>query len=126
MRRFWSFSVCEKKEVDMTKEPSHLERLKQLDEERSSILEVAKEEALELANQAIQALNALGFNYRLTGGSGRSSGPRKGTRQANAERPCPICGFTTEPPHDARRHRSQQPKRPFTDAELETNHMRRV
>ena len=115
----------------MAKEPtSHLERLRQLDEERSSILQNAKEEALDQANRAIEALNSLGFNYRLTEGgrARRTSGgeSRKGTRQVNPERPCPICGFRTEPPHDARRHRGQEPKRPFTEAELEANHMRQV
>lgn len=115
----------------MAKQPestSVLDRLKALDEERRTLMEGAKEEALSVAQKAIEGLNALGFNYRLSeGGTRRSSGgERKGTRQVNAERPCPICGFRTEPPHDARRHRSQDPKRPFTDEELEANHMRRV
>jgi hypothetical protein len=113
---------------------SAVERLKALDEERSRLVDDAKSEAMERANEAISALNALGFSYRLTqsgdAGPGRriSSGQesRKGTRQVNAERPCPICGFRTEPPHDARRHRGQDPKRPFTDEELKANNMRRV
>lgn len=112
---------------------SAIDRLKELDEERSTLLESAKSEALDRANEAVTALNALGFSYRLTEGetggrrqSRSDEGGRKGTRQVNAERPCPICGFRTEPPHDARKHRSQDPKRPFTQEELEANHMRRL
>jgi hypothetical protein len=120
----------------MAKEPqlSALDRIRQLDEERKRIMEEAKGEALARANEAVDALNALGFNYRLAsggegGGTGRratSEGGRKGTRQVNPNRPCPICGFRTEPPHDARRHRGQDPKRPFSEEELQANHMRRV
>src|SRR3954447_16573872 len=111
---------------------SALDRLKALDEERNQLLQGAKSEAMDRANEAISELNALGFSYRLTqrdgGGRQGSSGStgRKGTRQVNAERACPICGFRTEPPHDARRHRGQAEKRPFTDEELEANGMRRV
>ena len=73
----------------------------------------------------------LGFNYRLVEGStgSRSSageGSRKGTRQVNAERPCPICNFRTDPPHDARRHRGQDDKRPFTAEELRHLGLKRV
>lgn len=42
----------------------------------------------------------------------------KAARVANPDRPCPICEFKTTPPHDARRHRGQSEKRPFTAAEL--------
>ena len=110
---------------------SALERLRQLDEERQQILETAKSEALEQANNALEALNSLGFNYRLVEGSApqrKSSGDgsHRGTRQVNSDRACPICGFKTEPPHDARRHRAQAEKKPFTDEELEANHIRRV
>lgn len=45
-------------------------------------------------------------------------GERKGTRTTNPDRPCPICEFKTVPPHDARRHRGQKDKRPFTIEEL--------
>lgn len=115
-------------------EQSAMQRLKELEEERSSLLESVKAEALDRANESIAALNALGFSYQLVqngagGGRGRSKageGSRQGTRQVNAERPCPICQFRTEPPHDARKHRSQAPKRPFTAEELEANHLRRI
>jgi hypothetical protein len=52
---------------------SALERLRELDDERRELLEGAKSEALERANEAISALNALGFSYRLTE-SGETSG----------------------------------------------------
>ena len=90
-----------------------LERIKQLDKERSSLLDTAKKTALVAANQAITALNALGFNYRLisasakTASTKRKSDSRKGTRRVK-DAPCPICKFKTAPPHDARKHRFAQ------------------
>lgn len=117
----------------MAKSPSHLDRIRQLDEERGRIMGMAKEEALGRANEAIRALNDLGFNYRLSEGApnrrstDRAQGSRKGTRQVNAERPCPICGFRTDPPHDARAHRAQgNKKRAFTADELSAKGMRKV
>jgi hypothetical protein len=43
-------------------EKSAIQRIKELDAERANILAQAKEEALGKANQAIEELNALGFN----------------------------------------------------------------
>lgn len=113
----------------MAKTPTALDRIKQLDEERERLLSEAKGEALSRANEAVDALNALGFTYRLTEG-GRRAAPaetRKGTRSVNAERPCPICGFQTTPPHDARAHRSQgETKKPFTADDLTARGMRKA
>lgn len=111
---------------------SPLDRIKQLDEERSRLIAEVKKEALDNANAAVLALNELGFNYRLAeGGSRRGASSveslRKGTRTVNAERPCPICGFTTSPPHDARAHRSQgDKKRAFTAEDLSARGMTRA
>jgi hypothetical protein len=75
---------------------------------------------LEKVQAAITELNDLGFNYRLVeGGRQRSGESRKGTRQIDPSKPCSVCGFQTIPPHDARRHRGQTNKKPFTSKELE-------
>ena len=42
-----------------------VQRIKELDEERASLFEQAKEEALRRANQAVEDLNVLGLSYRL-------------------------------------------------------------
>jgi hypothetical protein len=42
-----------------------IQRIKELDHERATLFEQAKEEALCRANQAVEDLNALGLNYRL-------------------------------------------------------------
>ena len=90
-----------------------IERIKQLDKERASLLDTAKKAALTAANQAITALNALGFNYRLisegekTVATKRKSKSRKGTRTIR-DAPCAICKFKTSPHHDARKHRFAQ------------------
>ena len=42
-----------------------IQRIQELDRERTALFEQAKEEALRRANQAVEDLNALGLNYRL-------------------------------------------------------------
>lgn len=43
-------------------------------------------------------------------------------------KPCSVCKFKTEPPHDARlkAHRDQSEKKPLTDGELTNADLRRV
>jgi hypothetical protein len=124
-----------RKDANLAKqEITALERLKTLDAERERILSDAKREALDRANQALHALNDLGFSYRLVEGGGRGRPParekRQGTRAraaaAPGARPCPICGFATDPPHDGRAHRGQSQKAAFTGAELEARGLRRI
>jgi hypothetical protein len=55
-----------------------IQRIKELDEERATLFEQAKEEALRRANQAVEDLNALGLNYRLvTGAASENKGAGK-------------------------------------------------
>jgi hypothetical protein len=42
-----------------------IQRIQELDRERTALFQQAKEEALRKANQAVEDLNALGLNYRL-------------------------------------------------------------
>src|ERR1700722_20948367 len=108
-----------KKGVIRMAEKSAIQRIKDLDAERASIFDQAKEEALEKAKVAVAELNALGLNYVLSNGAGKSAktGPAKGQRTIKAEA-CPICEFQTSPPHDGRTHRSQKRKAAFSAAEL--------
>ena len=100
-------------------EKSAIQRIKDLDAERASIFDQAKEEALEKAKAAVAELNALGLNYTLSDGAGKqaktATGKGKGAIKAAA---CPICEFQTSPPHDGRTHRNQKKKAPFSAAEL--------
>ncbi len=106
-----------------------LARIRKLEEERSRLLEDAKEEALGRARAAIAELRELGFEYQLAraakgGRGGRSAANGRG---AVREAPCPICGFQTQPPHDARKHRGQgDRKRAFTPKQLEEMGLERV
>lgn len=117
----------------MAREPQlkALERVRQIDRERAELIAEMKAEALDRVDAAIRQLAELGFDYRLDE-AGKDTQPvlnpsgRTGRRRVNTERPCPICEFRTEPPHDARSHRGQVDKRPFTDDELEANHLARV
>jgi hypothetical protein len=102
-----------------------LDRIRKLDEEKRKLLSEARDQALAKANQAIEELRELGFNYRLTEGSARSTSPeRSAARKPQAGAACPICGFATEPPHDKRSHRTHPA--PFTDAELSAKGWRKI
>jgi hypothetical protein len=109
----------------MAKEPTAIERIKQLDEERMRLLDHARKEALDKAGRAVDELNNLGFSYRLVESGARGGSSRKGTRRVK-DAACPICGFKTIPPHDGRAHRSQSPKKPFTADELAARGFRKA
>ena len=98
-------------------------KIKKLDEERAALLAEAKKGALAILNEALQDLRDLGFEYNVTEGSVRSVKKRARTVK---DEPCSICGFKTNVPHDARSHRTQDPKRPFTVAELQAKGLARV
>ena len=105
-----------------------MEQIKKLDEQKSKLLDDARQEALRDANAAVAVLNELGFTYKLVeGGRSNSTAPssRTGTRTVK-DMPCPICGFKTNPPHDKRSHRIQDPKKPYTDAELKAKGLSKV
>jgi hypothetical protein len=103
-------------------EKSAIQRIQELDEERARIFDQAKEEALEKAKTAVAELNGLGLHYTLVSGDGKSMrAPKKlaASKQGTInDAPCPVCEFQTSPPHDARAHRGQAKKKPFTAAEL--------
>ena len=68
-----------------------IQRIQELDRERTALFESAKDEALRKAHQAIEDLNALGLNYRLVEGvapAGSKSAGKKPqqTSQAGAEK----------------------------------------
>lgn len=102
-----------------------IQRLKELEQERSGLVENAKKEALARAKEAIAELRLLGFDYELkersSAGSkkaGKAGGKASG-RGVTRAAPCPICEFQTDPPHDARKHRAQgKRKRPYTEKQL--------
>ena len=54
-----------------------IQRIQELDRERTELFEQAKEEALRRATQAVEDLNALGLKYRLV-----ETGSAPGTKGA--------------------------------------------
>ena len=93
---------------------SVIDQLKDLDAQREKLMQGAMAEAMAAMNAALAGVNSLGRLFRLVEDTGNG---RKGTRQVR-DVPCKICGYRTRPPHDARRHRAQKTKKPFTKAEL--------
>jgi hypothetical protein len=66
-----------------------IQRIKELDQERSTLFEQAKDEALRRANQAVEDLNALGLKYRLVEGAapaGSKSPGKKPQETSQAEK----------------------------------------
>jgi hypothetical protein len=118
-------------ELTMAEKLSALQQIKKLDEERAKLLESAKKDALAKATEAIEELNALGFEYELTEFAKENArvARKAGGRKAIDHSPkgaCPICEYATNPPHDKRSHRAQTKKKPFTDTELEQRSMKRA
>ncbi len=120
---FEDFTLAEKQTA--------LQQIKKLDEERAKILESAKADALARANEAINELTALGFDYELVEPARATARKTRTVRKASApdHRPkgtCQICEYATKPPHDKRSHKSQTKKRPFTADELHQRSFVRV
>jgi hypothetical protein len=110
---------------------SAVAKIRELDAQRAKLIAAAKSDAINKVDKALKELNSLGFDYRIVAdGSGRSirvgrkrkAGRGKG-RVKNAA--CKICNFVTVPPHDARTHRSQAKKAPFSSQELAQRGLRR-
>lgn len=113
---------------------SVIEQLRQLDEQRKTLMESAKADAMRKAEEAIAELNALGFQYIIHDMTEQPRATRMPRPKSEADAPkrqqkdaeCPICGFKTTPLHDKRSHRFQSEKMPFTAEELSERDMVRV
>jgi len=57
-----------------------IQRIQELDRERTALFEQAKEEALRQATQAVEDLNALGLKYRLVEGESAAGSKGASTR----------------------------------------------
>lgn len=98
-----------------------IEAFRKLDQEREKAREVARTQAIKKAEEAIAALNELGFRYTLSVAGEKANGARE-----IKDVPCSVCGFKTNPLHDARSHRGQDPKKAFTADELKARTMTRA
>ncbi len=99
---------------------SALERLLKEREElvaRVDALDAEIRSAKEQRREALlRELAALGISD--TKPRRRPAGRAREEIRIKRQHACRLCGFTTIPPHDARSHRGQKPKRPFSDDEL--------
>jgi hypothetical protein len=111
---------------------SVLKQLESLEDQKAKLLGEAKDEILDRIHEDLNALEEFGFKYKLVQVKKRrnqKAAPRKAAkskRRRVSNAPCPICGFSTDRPHDARTHRWQEPKAPFTKAELKERGLRRI
>lgn len=95
---------------------SAIEQIRQLEAQRDQLRNAAHEEEVANINEAISRLKELGFEYSLVLKEAEKRNSRSSRKPA--AKPCPICNFETDPPHDRRHHRTQLVKKPFTDEEL--------
>jgi hypothetical protein len=70
-------------------------------------------------------LKGLGFRGRSTAKTPEAAKANDGTTSSE-DRPCPICNFRTDPPHNGRSHRGQLTKKPFTAEELEEKGLAKI
>jgi hypothetical protein len=98
---------------------SVLDQIRNVEHQKAKV----KTETLLKVKQALSELNKLGFDYRVVVNGGERL--RRSTQTLESA-PCRICGFRTVRPHDARAHRGQAKKAPFTRKELAERSMRRI
>ena len=107
----------------MAKEKTALEEIQKLQEQ----IEKKKQEALDELEGDLREARATvrDIEKQIADLKGRS--PRKAGEREKKDAPCSICGFKTNPVHDARSHRSQgKKKEAFTAAELREKGMEKV
>jgi hypothetical protein len=100
---------------------SVLDQIRTVEHQKAKV----KMQTLRKVKQALNELNKLGFDYRVVVNDRVSETNRRSTRTLK-DAPCRICGFRTVRPHDARAHRGQAKKAPFTRKELAERSLRRV
>jgi hypothetical protein len=100
---------------------SVLDRIRSVEHQKAKV----KTETLRKIKQALNELNKLGFDYRVVGNGRVSETVRISSRMLKSA-PCRICGFRTVRLHDARAHRGQAKKAPFTRKELAERGLHRV
>lgn len=107
---------------EMAKQPTIIEQLRALDEQRAVLVESAYGSAMEQAEEAVSQLNMLGRGkYRLIDESQvQTTRPMKAKKEGTVREKraveCPVCEYMTDPPHDKRAHRNGKPA--FTDEDL--------
>jgi hypothetical protein len=75
------------------------DRIKRLDQERSSLMATAKKEALALVQSGLDSLKALGLSFDLVEGGQKQGKRTKRTKRSGAgkgaikDAACPICKF---------------------------------
>ena len=92
----------------MAEKPTVLQQIKKLDEERAKILEGAKNDALARAQEAINELTALGFDYEIV------EPAREAARKPRTARKQKVAAAEPEPPKvEPPEAESPKPKPPF-------------
>lgn len=95
---------------------SNIDKALKLRQELESVTQAAIDELLLQRKDIDTQLRALGHAFPEDRKGARKTGIR---RIKDANEPCKVCGFVTEPPHDGRAHRSQGTnKKKFTEKEL--------
>jgi hypothetical protein len=92
-------------------------------EQRQALIEHLLAEREQIISETDELLTALGY---VAAGASERSRANAPTPAQKVQPPCKVCGFKTSPPHDARGHRGQSMKQPFTAEELRLKNWDRV
>ncbi len=104
-----------------------IDQINDLEDRKQQLIAEARESAMTNITESLETLSELGFHYSLVAKQKAKAGSRAPrTPRAPSNKPCKICGFATSPPHDARHHRHQEVKQPFTSEELQERGLTRV
>jgi hypothetical protein len=90
-----------------------VEKYKKALEAAEAIKAKAVEDLMAEINAKIEELNSFGYGYRLVEGDGQKKAKKP---VSSAPKHCTICDVDG---HDARSHRNQDPKKKFTQKELQ-------
>jgi len=103
---------------------SVFDRIRDVEHQKAKV----ERESLRQVKRILSELNKLGFDYRVVGSSRGNGAVRAVNRKSRTvkDAACKICGFRTARSHDARAHRGQAKKAPFTRKELAERGLRRV
>ena len=109
---------------------SAVDKVRELDTQRARLIAAAKAEVMKKVERAIKELDDLGFTYKLVADGDRRTVLKKAKRgEGRAESKMDLAryaSFQLYRAHDARTHRGQTKKAPFTSQELVERGFRRT
>jgi hypothetical protein len=107
------------------KQDTMLKRLSEIEAERQELIQGIEGKFIQDIRDQLRELEQFGLHYKIVRGD--RDRQQRTTRPLDPSKPCGVCGFVTEPPHDSRSHRFQgEEKKVFGVKELEQLKLKKV